>query len=105
MRSEGYSSLSDQRVCLSVCVDAYSGTIYKPRGGLLAIPAASELREPEKQRGDFPETTAFESYAVSWKRQLYLGPRPDPLALCTLETQEVTTKGLYRLPHKYYLLA
>ena len=30
------------------------------RGGLLAIPAASELREPEKQRGDFPETTLFD---------------------------------------------
>ena len=28
------------------------------------IPAALELREPEKQKGDFPETTAFERYAV-----------------------------------------
>ena len=28
------------------------------------IPADSELREPEKRMGDFPEATAFERYAV-----------------------------------------
>ena len=39
-------------------------TLILARGGLLAIPAASELREPEKQKGDFPETTVFERYAV-----------------------------------------
>ena len=33
---------------------------YRLRGGLFAIPAASELREAENQKGDFPETTAFE---------------------------------------------
>ena len=26
-------------------------------------------------------------------------PRPDPLALCTLEAQEATAKGVYQLPH------
>ena len=26
-------------------------------------------------------------------------PRPDPLALCTLEAQEATAKSMYRLPH------
>ena len=36
---------------------------YRLRGGLLAIPAASELRELEK-KGGFLETTAFERYAV-----------------------------------------
>ena len=44
-------------VGLYVCV---STLILAIRGGLLAIPAASELREPEKQKGDFPESTAFE---------------------------------------------
>ena len=29
-------------------------------------------------------------------------PRPGPLALRTLEAQEVTTKGVYRLPHAIY---
>ena len=29
-------------------------------------------------------------------------PRPDPLALCTSEAQEATTKGVYRLPHAIY---
>ena len=28
------------------------------------IPTASKLREPERILGDFPETTAFERYAV-----------------------------------------
>ena len=42
------------------CVEAYSGNT----GGVLAIPAASELRESENYNGDFPETTAFERYAV-----------------------------------------
>ena len=29
-------------------------------------------------------------------------PPPDPLALCTLGAQEVTTNGIYRLPHRLY---
>ena len=29
-------------------------------------------------------------------------PRQGPLALCTLEAQEVTTKSVYRLPHVIY---
>ena len=37
---------------------------YRLRSGLLATPGASELREPENEKGDFPETTAFERYAV-----------------------------------------
>ena len=37
---------------------------YRLRDGLLAIPVASELRKPEKYKGDYPETTAFEIYAV-----------------------------------------
>ena len=38
-------------VCLSVCRRLFWH--YRLRGGLLAIPVASELREPEKYRGDF----------------------------------------------------
>ena len=29
-------------------------------------------------------------------------PQPDPLALCTLEAQEATTKGMYRFLHAIY---
>ena len=71
------------------------------------MPAASELREPEKLVGDFPETTAFERYAAKkakkpiWKTSTGL-PRPGSLALCTLEAHEVTTNGVYRLPHAIY---
>ena len=47
MRSEGYSSWF---VCLSVCVCVSRRLFwhYSLRGDLLAILAASELREPEK---------------------------------------------------------
>ena len=34
-------------VCLSICPRLFWHYIYRPRGGLLALPAASELREPE----------------------------------------------------------
>ena len=53
MRSEGYGGRS---VSLSEC-----RRLFWLRGGPLAIPAGSELREPEKVLGDFSETTAFES--------------------------------------------
>ena len=59
MRSEGYSSWF---VCVCVCVRLFCH--YRLRGGLLAAPAASKLREPEKWKGDFLETTAFERYAA-----------------------------------------
>ena len=52
MRSEGWF------VCVYVCRRLFWH--YRLRGGLLAIPAASELCEPEKETGVFPETTAFE---------------------------------------------
>ena len=67
MRSEGYSiGLS---VCVSVCLYVCRRLFwhYRLRGGILAIPAASEQREPEKQKGDFLETTAFERYTVKTK--------------------------------------
>ena len=43
-------------VCLSVCLSA---TILA-----LPIPTASVLQGPEKQRGEFAETTALERYGV-----------------------------------------
>ena len=53
-------------VCVSVClcVYDYSRTIYRLRGGLLAILRASVLQGQEKLCGDFAETTAFERYGV-----------------------------------------
>ena len=44
-------------VGLSVCVSTFYLAL---RGGLLAIPMASELYQPVKLNSDFPETTAFE---------------------------------------------
>ena len=46
-------------VGLSVCVCRRLFWRYRLRGGPLAIPAASELRESENETGDFPETSAF----------------------------------------------
>ena len=45
------------------------------------------------RENDFPETTAFERYAVkaSEKHNRAALPRPDPLALCSLEAQELTS--------------
>ena len=64
---------------------------------------ASELRQPEKDNGDFPETTAFERYAVKTSKKGNIHnhaglPRSDPLTLCTLEAQEITMKAVYQLP-------
>ena len=52
----------------------------------------------------FPETTALKRYAVKTSEKsickIALGLlQPDPLGLCTLGAQEVTMKGVYRLPH------
>ena len=68
------------------------------------IPTASEPREPENQLRDFPETTAFERYAVKTSEKANMHnraglPRTDRP---TPRTQEVTTEGVYRLPHAIY---
>ena len=69
MRSEGYGI-----VVLFVCLCVfYSGTTGYEAGPLV-IPAASELREPEKEKGDFPETTAFESDKLTRSRTALRGP-------------------------------
>ena len=80
---------------------------YRLQGGLLATPAASELCEPEKYKGNFPEMTAFERYTVKTSKEANMHnhtglPRPDLLALCTLGGEEVTTDGMYRLAHAIY---
>ena len=70
MRSEGYGSwFVCLSVCLCVCVCRRIFWHYRLRGGLLAIPAASELCELEIYKGDFPETTAFERYAVKTSKK------------------------------------
>ena len=89
MPSEGYSSWF---VCLSVCRRLFWH--YWLQGGLLVISAASELRKPEKQKGDFPEMTTLEICLENKRKSQYasscwLTPRPDPLALCRLEAQEM----------------
>ena len=68
------------------------------------IPTASELREPEKELADFPETTAFERYAVktSEKANMHNRAGTDQPTPRTLEAPEVTAEGVYRLPHAIY---
>ena len=50
---------------------------------------------------DFPETTAFERYAVktSEKATMHNYCAGLLIGVYTLEAQEVTTEGVYRLPH------
>ena len=81
-----------QFVCLSVCLSVCRRLFwhYRLRGGLLTIPAASELREPEKEKGDFPETTVFERYAVKTSEKVNLHIRP----------LQVLYRFLVRPPHK-----
>ena len=52
----------------------------------------------------FSETAVFGSYCMKHERKSQYAnrtglPRAGPLVLCILKTQEVTTKGVYRLPH------
>ena len=99
MRSEGYSSRS---VC--VCVSTLILALQATRRPISDIPTASELREPENKLGGFPETAAFERYAVKTSEKANMHtraglPRPTPR---TLEAQEVTTEGVHRLPHAIY---
>ena len=71
---------------------------YRLQGGQRMIPTASELRNPKII--DFPETTVFERLKISEKANMHNRsglPQPYPLALCTLEEQEVTTKDVNRL--------
>ena len=84
MRSEGYSSRS-------VCRLFWNYT-------LLLL-----LRQPENKNGDFPETTAFERYVVRTSEKANMLNRAGlPRPPRTLEAQEVTTEGVYRLPHAIY---
>ena len=64
---------SVKMVCVCVCVGRLFWH-YRLRGDPLAIPAASELREPEIEKGDFPETTAFDSDKLARSRTALRGP-------------------------------
>ena len=94
-------------VCLSVCVSTLILALQATRRPISDTSGAdSELREPEKLLGDFPEMTSFERYAVKTSEKvnciIALGlPRPDPLALCTLGASHnewhVSTPAFYLL--------
>ena len=90
MRSEGYGTWL---VCLCVRsrflpLDATrSPKLYANRFGATLL---------DFKTGDFRKNTAF-------RTSQYAGlPREDVLDLRTLEAQDVTTKGVYRLPHAIY---
>ena len=100
MRSEGYSSWV---VCLSVTQHLTSRMFYRLTNDTTYLTG----NEGQIFCGDFPETTAFERYAVKTSEKANMHnltglPRPDLLAPCTLGAQEVTTNGMYRLPHAIY---
>ena len=87
-------------VCLSVCYHVFSR--YAQQDGQKAIPTGSV---PHWLYYD--KNAAFESYGVKQSEGSNMQistvlPRPRPLALCILKAQEVTTKGMYRLPHVIY---
>ena len=81
-----------QSVSLSVCRH------YGLRGGPWAIPMASEIEIMKMVISSMPWKQAKKPIC---KLTLAL-PQPDPLTLCTLEAQEVITKGAYWLPHAIY---
>ena len=58
---------------------------------------------------DYCITTAFKSCGMKskWKANMLISrfTSTGPLALRTLEPQEVTTNGVYRLPHTIYTVA
>ena len=92
---------------MCVCVDAYSGTTGYEVANERYQRLQNYIREPENQLGDFPETTAFERYAVKTSEKANMHnraglPRTDRPTPRTLEAQEVTTEGVYRLPHAVY---
>ena len=66
MRSEGYSSRS---VCVCVCLSVKSHLTYgasvRPENAV----TYSAGNEGQKICGDFPETTAFKSYAAKYERK------------------------------------
>ena len=93
-------------VCLSFCVSVTQHLTSPMFFRLTNDTTYLTGNEGQNFCGDFPETTAFERYAVKTSEKanclISLGlPRPDLLALCTLGAQEVTTNGMYRLPHYY----
>ena len=60
----------------------------------------------ERQTGTVADRVPWPNPSLSgahaYRRGMLAPPRPDPLALCTLEAQEATAKGVYRLPHAIY---
>ena len=89
-------------VCLSVCYHDFCH--HAQQTGKIATPAGSELHWLYLKFVKVPH-----SEIMAWKpseqanMQISTGlPRQDVLALRTLEAQDVTTKGVYRLPHAIY---
>ena len=71
------------------------------------MPTGSALHLLDFKTGDFRKCAAFKSYGVKASEQANMQistglPRQDVLDLRTLEAQDVTTKGVYRLPHAIY---
>ena len=76
MRSEGYGSWFVSLsvclcVCVCVCVDAYSATT----GHEVANERYQRLQNYANLLGDFPETTAFERYAVKTSQKANMQTR------------------------------
>ena len=69
MRSEGYCTWVCVSVCLSVCLSVKSHLTYgasvRPKNAV----TYSVGKEGQKICGDFPETTAFKSYAAKHERK------------------------------------
>ena len=88
---------------MCVCVDAYSGTT----GYEVANERYQRLQNYANLNIYEAETTAFERYAVKTSQKANMHnsaglPRTDRPTPRPVEAQEVTTEGVYRLPHAIY---
>ena len=84
-------------VCLSVCLSVCPSVRPSVR------PTTKERYQKvhHYKCGKFCKSTAFQSYGVKTKWMLISTglPRPWPIVLCILKTQEVTMTGVYWLQH------
>ena len=69
MRSEGYSSWVCLCVCLSVCLSVKSHLTSRMSNRAINEHAYLMAYERQKICGDYPETTAFKSYAAKHERK------------------------------------
>ena len=105
MRSS-WSTLGARAGAARVTAVCQSAAIFALYTGFGAIPTSSELREHVKQNGDFPETTAFQRYAVKNDNMHKSHQLPRPIRLLSVPCGGTRSnhEAVYRLPHRHAIL-